>query len=72
MAKVKSSEEVVESKVNTKRTSNVLNLIFVHASILGKTSRKTDLRNKVISGQYILKGMNCFELETETLEPKNC
>ena len=39
-------------------------------SLKGKTSRKTDLRDIVISGQYILKGMNCFEFEAGTLEPK--
>jgi len=70
MGKVKSSEKVVESKVNTKTPSNVLYLVFVHMNILVKTSRKTNLRNKVISSQYILKDMKCFEFETEILEPK--
>ena len=41
-------------------------------NVFDDTSRKTDLRNIVISGQYILKDMNCFDFETETLEPKNC
>ncbi|GGW65157.1 hypothetical protein GCM10008085_16610 [Winogradskyella epiphytica] len=35
-----------------------------------KASRKTNFGNKVVSGQYILKGMKCFIIETETLEPK--
>jgi len=39
-------------------------------NITEKTSRKINLRNKVISGQYILKDMKCFDLETETLESK--
>jgi len=60
---VKSSEEVMGLKVNTKRTSNVLVLIFVKVEGIKKTSRKTSLRNKVISGQYILKVMKCFELK---------
>jgi len=69
---VESFEEVVESKVNTKRMSNVLDLTFINLKIIGETSRKTNLRNKVISGQYILKDMNCFDLKRKCLNRKRC
>ena len=59
----------MESKVNMKRTSNVLGVSDVQMNGAEKTSRKTNLGILVISGQYILKDMKRF-IEAQKLELK--
>ncbi len=59
----------MESKVNMKRTSNGLGVSDMQMNDKEKTSRKTNLGNLVVSGQYILKGMKRF-IEAEKLELK--